>query len=96
MAIIARRTQGQGDYTGKLETYSVDAAHLRIIAPGDVVELTGTADTVGKAGADNSADGAIATQALGIVAAVTPQFVGENLSTTTLPATTAGTSRRIR
>lgn len=90
MAIIAQRTQGQGDYTGKLETYSVAAAHARIIAPGDVVELTGTADTVGKAGADNTADGVVATQALGIVAAVTPQFVGENLSTTTLPASTAG------
>lgn len=90
MAIIAQRTQGQGDYTGKLETFSVGAAHARIIAPGDVVVLTGTADTLGKAGADNSADGSISTQALGIVASVTPQFVGENLSTTTLPVTTAG------
>ena len=90
MAIIAQRTQGQGEYTGKLETFSVAAAHARIVASGDVVNLTGTSNTAGKAGADNSADGAIASQALGVVASVTPQFVGENLSTTTLPASTAG------
>lgn len=87
---IANRTQGQGDYTGKLETYAVNAAHARIVAPGDVVIITGTSDTEGRGEVDNFAAGAIATQVAGIVAAVEPQFVGENLSTTALPATTVG------
>jgi len=88
----ALRQPGQGDYTGKLETFDVDAAHARIIAPGDVVILSGTSNaTNGRAGADNFADGAIAGQVTGIVASIEPQFVGENLQTTALAATTAGT-----
>ena len=90
MAIIAQRTQGQGDYTGKLETFAVDAAHARIIAPGDVVLLNGSSDTVGRAEIDNFANGAIATLATGVVASIEPQFVGENLSTTALAASTEG------
>ena len=86
----ANRTQSDGDYTGKLETYAVNAAHSRVIAPGDAVIITGTADSEGKAEVDNFAAGAITTRVTGIVASVEPQFVGENLSTTVLGASTAG------
>lgn len=88
---LATRTQGQGDYTGKVETYAVNATHARIIAPGDVVINTGTSDNLGRGEVDNFADGAIVGQIAGIVASIEPQFVGEDLSTTALAATTAGT-----
>lgn len=84
------RTQGQGDYTGKVETYSVNASHARIIAPGDIVNISGTSDSEGRGEVDNFAAGAIAGQIAGVVASVAPQFVGENLSTTALAASVAG------
>jgi len=86
----ALRTEANGDYDGKLSTFAVDAAHARLMAPGDCVIITGTADVYGKAGADNFAAGAIATKITGVVAAIEPQFVGENLLTTGLAASTAG------
>lgn len=87
---LALRTEANGDYDGKLATFAVDAAHARRMAPGDCVIITGDADSNGKAEADNFADGAIATKITGVVAAIEPQFVGENLSTTGLAASTAG------
>lgn len=86
----ANRTQADGDYTGKLETYAVNASHARRIAPGDAVIITSTSNSDGKQEVDNFAAGVISTRVTGIVAAVSPQFVGENLSTTTLDASTAG------
>lgn len=83
----ALREQGQGDFTGKLETYSVDAAHATLLAPGDVMVITGTSDTEGVGEVDAGVAGAAVT---GIIASVEPQYIGENLTETGLPALTAG------
>jgi hypothetical protein len=82
------KDESNADYTGKLRTFSVDAGHSTILAPGDCVVLTGTADANGIAGADAAAAGAAFT---GVIAGVDPIYSGENLSTTALPASTAGT-----
>lgn len=80
-------SQSSGDHDGKLQTYSVAAAHTTLLAPGDVVRITGTADTLGVASVDASTASASVT---GIVAAVVPNFEGENLTDTGLLALTAG------
>lgn len=84
-------SQSSADHDGKLETFSVDAAHTTILAPGDVIRLTGTADAAtGVAGAD------AATQAqsiTGVIAGIEPLFEGENLTETGIPALTAGQIR---
>lgn len=83
----ALRQQGQGDYTGKLESYSVDAAHATLLAPGDVIVITGSADANGRANVDTGAQGSAVT---GVIASVTPIYEGENLTETGLPALVAG------
>lgn len=83
----ALRNQGDTDYQGKLETYNVAAAHATLLAPGDVVVITGTADAKGRAQVDAAAAGAAIT---GVIASVAPMFDGENLTETGLPALTAG------
>lgn len=83
----ASADQSNGDYCGKLFNYSVDAAHTTILAPGDVVVITGTADAFGNPEVDAGAASAAIT---GVIAGVTPQYVGEQLSETGLPALTAG------
>lgn len=83
------RTQSQSETTGKVFSYGVDAGHASILAPGDVIRISGTANaTTG----NPEADAATATQSVtGILAAVDPRFAGEALSDSALPATTAGT-----
>jgi len=89
MAFVLDLSQASADHNGKLESYSVDAAHATLLSPGDVVRITGTARTTdGLAGADAAAASQSVT---GIIAAVAPQFVGENLTETGLPALTEGT-----
>ncbi len=84
-------SQSSADHDGKLETFSVDAAHATILAPGDVIRLTGTADAAtGVAGADAVAQGEALT---GVIAGMEPLFEGENLTETGLPALTAGEIR---
>jgi hypothetical protein len=83
----ALREQGQGDYTGKLETYTVNAAHATLLAPGDVMKITGTSDAEGRAEIDV---GVAAAAITGIIASVEPQFIGENLTETGLPDLTDG------
>lgn len=82
------RTQSQGGTTGKVDTYGVDAAHATLLAPGDVMRTTGTANaTTG----NPEIDAATATQAItGVLVSVDPNFVGEALSETGLLASTAG------
>lgn len=80
-------SEASAAHDGKLKRFSVDAAHATLLAPGDVIRLTGTADN-GVAGVDAVAQGEALT---GVIASVTPQFVGENLTETGLPASTAGT-----
>ncbi len=76
----AVRNQSDGQYTGKLETYVVDGASQNL-APGDVLVEQGTADAFGK----NTIDVAATTGAItGVLASVSPQFVGENFSGTGL------------
>lgn len=74
-------SQSSGDHNGQLETYSVDAGHSTLLAIGDVVRKTGTADTEGVAGVDAITQGQSIT---GIVAGFKPQFAGENLTATGL------------
>lgn len=83
-------SQGSSDHNGKLETFSVAAAHTTILAPGDVVNLTGTADADGIAGAGAASQGKAIT---GVIAGIEPVFAGENLTETGLPALVAGKIR---
>ena len=87
MAFVLDLSQGSADHNGKLETYAVDSAHATLLAPGDVVVITGESDTLGVAEVDAAAPLAAVT---GVIAGVTPQFEGENLTETGLPASTAG------
>lgn len=89
MAFVLDLSQTSADHNGKLESFSVDAAHATLLAPGDAVRITGTARASdGVAGADAAA----ASQSItGIIASVLPQYTGENLTETGLPASTAGT-----
>jgi hypothetical protein len=90
MAFIIDLSQSNSDHNGKLESFSVDAAHATLLAPGDVIRITGTADAEGRSGADAAA----ASQSItGVIAGVEPQYVGENLTETGLPALTAGVIR---
>ncbi len=84
------KTQSQGGTTGIVSTFAVAAAHLRLIAPGDVVVLQGTADAEGISEVDTETPGVISTFLTGIVDSVDVQIEGENLTETGLPATTAG------
>jgi len=83
-------SQGSAAHDGKLETYAVDAAHATLLAPGDVIRLQGSAAADGVATVDASAATGSIT---GIIASVMPQFTGENLTETGLPASTAGRVR---
>lgn len=89
MAFALSRTQSQGDLTGKQFFYDVDAAHTTLLAPGDVMRITGTAsaDPSGRPQIDSASAGESIT---GILFSVQPQFAGEALSETGLPASTAG------
>lgn len=79
--------QSAGEYAGKVFNYSVAATHATLLAPGDIVLITGDANAFGRP----EVDAALATGLVtGIIAAVTPQYVGEQLSETGLPASTAG------
>ena len=82
------RSQNDGGACGTLESYSVDASHATLLAIGDVVVLTGTADAEGRAGVDAAAPGAAFT---GVVAGF--DFDPGNLLDTGLPALTAGVAR---
>lgn len=83
------RTHSQGDVTGKQFLYDVDAAHATLLAPGDVMRITGTAtaDPSGRPQIDSAAAGQSVT---GVLFSVTPNFSGEALSETGLPASTGG------
>ncbi len=83
----ASKDQSNAEYVGKVFNFAVDAAHATLLAPGDVVVITGEADASGI----GEIDAAAATGAItGVIAGVEPNYVGEALSETGLPATTAG------
>lgn len=83
-------SQSSSDHNGKLETFSVASSHATLLAPGDVIVLTGTSDANGIASADAASQGAAIT---GVIAGIEPLFTGENLTETGLPASTAGNIR---
>lgn len=91
MSFVLDLSQSSGDHNGKLETYSVAAGHSTLLAPGDVIRITGTSDTsTGEALADSATQ---AQSMTGIIAGIEPIFAGENLTETGLPAATAGKIR---
>ena len=82
-------SQGSSGHDGKLETYTVAASHSTLLAPGDVIRLTGTS-VDGVSSVDAGSAGSSVT---GVIASVMPMFAGENLTTTGLNASTAGNVR---
>lgn len=87
MAFVLAMSQSSADHDGKLESYSVAATHATLLAPGDVVVVTGESDAKGRAEADAAAPGAAIT---GVIAGISPQLKTENLVETGLPASTEG------
>ena len=80
-----QKKQGDGDFVGKLFTYDVDSGHSTLLAPGDVMTVTGTANTDGVPGIDAAS---ASSQVTGVLASVDPIFAGEALSESGLPAAT--------
>jgi hypothetical protein len=86
---ILQKTQGSGDYTGKVQRFHVDSAHSTLLALGDFVVLTGTAHTDGVAEVD-AAVGTEGTPGLltGIIVGFEPNY--EDLEAKGLAASTGG------
>lgn len=80
-------TESQGDVTGKVKRFAVDAAHSTKLGIGDLVLVTGDADAEGISEVDA---GTANTANTGVIIGVAPKYSGEALSTTYLPASTAG------
>ena len=76
---------GGGTYNGKVQTFGVASGHATLIAVGDLVRITGTADATGLALVDASAAAQLIT---GCVVSIEPNF--SNLEQAGLPAGTAG------
>ncbi len=74
-------------YTGKIETYAVDAAHATLLAVGDLVVETGNLDEAsGLSEVDAASAGGLIT---GVIVGV--DYNMSNLEQKGLPASTAGT-----
>ena len=82
------KSQGQGETSGKLRSFHVDAAHAGVLGVGDLVILTGTAHTSGVSEVDIGTANSANT---GVIQSVAPSFAGEALSQTHLLASKAGT-----
>ena len=81
------KTQSDAETYGKVVTYAVDSGHATLLAPGDVVRITGQSDSLGKQEIDAAAAGQSIT---GVISSVLPNYEGEALSETGLPASSAG------
>lgn len=80
------KTQGASGYTGKVQTFSVALAHATLLAIGDFVTITGTANAAsGVAEVDASAAAGLIT---GTIVGFTPNY--SNLEQKGLPAGVAG------
>jgi len=88
MGFTLAKSQASADHDGKVQTYSVAGTHATLLAPGDMVQITGTSDVNGVQGVDASGT---TGQVTGVIAGVDIQYAGENLTETGLPASTAGT-----
>lgn len=80
-------TMAQGDVTGKLKRFAVDATHAGVLGIGDLVLVTGDADADGISEVDIGTANAANT---GVVVGVEPVWSGEALNKNYLPASTAG------
>ncbi len=76
-----------GDISGKVKTFAVVSTHSTAIGLGDLVVVTGDADAEGRSEVDLAS---ATTAPTGVVTGIRPKFEGEALSTTYLPASTAG------
>ncbi|MES2367697.1 MAG: hypothetical protein V4563_17605 [Pseudomonadota bacterium] len=74
------------DINGKEKQFAVEAAHTGVLGPGDLVTITGVSTTTGLPAVDIAGVGAFT----GVVSSIIPNFSGEALSQTWLPALTAG------
>lgn len=83
-----RGTYDQAEASGKLQRFTVDAAHSTRIGPGDLIIITGDSDTEGNPEADKQT--ATTTRSSGVCMGIVPNFSGEALSQTYLPASTGG------
>jgi hypothetical protein len=84
----ATKGQGNNPNTGQLFNYGVNAAHATLLAPGDVIKITGESNIQGF----GEVNAAAATGTItGIISGVEPIYAGEQLSETGLPASTEGT-----
>lgn len=83
------QSQGDGEHSGKVETYAVQNTHATLLAPGDVVVIQGTAVN----GVQSVDAGVQASAITGVVAAFDPIFEGEQLSETGLPASQGGSCK---
>jgi hypothetical protein len=79
------KTQGSGDYTGKVQRYHVASGHASLLAQGDLVKITGTAHTDGVAQVDAAAAAGLIT---GFIVGFEPNYAA--LERKGLPASTAG------
>jgi len=80
-------TESQGDITGKVKQFTVTASHAGILGPGDLVLITAASADDGSPTVDV---GTANTANTGVVTGIIPNFSGEALSQTWIPATTAG------
>jgi len=76
---------GGAPYCGKTQKFGVAAGHASLLAVGDLVTITGTADATGLAQVDASAAAGLIT---GAIVSILPNI--SNLEQAGLPASTAG------
>lgn len=79
---------GASETAGMLQTFAVVSTHSTLLAPGDVVVITGDGDVNGLSEVDT---GNAATANTGVIISVDFTLAGEALTETGLLASTAGT-----
>jgi len=75
-------------YTGKVQTFAVDAAHATLLAVGDLVVETGNLDAVTGLSEVDAISAGTTNLITGPIVAIDPNF--SNLEQSGLPASTAG------
>jgi len=79
---------GQG-YTGKVQTFAVDAAHATLLAVGDLVVETGNLDAATGVSEVDAISAGTTNLITGVIVSIDPDF--SNLEASGLAASTAGT-----
>lgn len=85
---LAVKKSGASETAGMVQTFAVDALHATLLAPGDVIVITGDGDSEGVSEVDT---GNATTANTGVIISADFTLAGENLTETGVPATTAGT-----